>query len=34
MSGQKIKLNEQDKYLGFILKDDLHWNSHLSNPVS
>lgn len=31
MSGGKIKLNEQVKYLSVILKDDLHWNSHLSN---
>ena len=31
MGGQKIKLNKQVKYLGVILQDDLHWNSHLSN---
>ena len=31
ISGQKIKLNKQVKYLGVILQDDLHWNSHLSN---
>ena len=30
MSGQKIKLNKQVKYLGVILQDDLHWSSHLS----
>ena len=31
MSGQKIKLNKQVKYLGVILQDYLHCNSHLSN---
>ena len=31
MSGQKTKLNKQVKYLGVILQNDLHWNSHLSN---
>ena len=31
MGGQKIKLNKQVKYLGVILQDDLHLNSHLSN---
>ena len=31
LSGQKVKLNKQVKYLGVILQDDLHWNSHLFN---
>ena len=31
MSGQKIKLNKNIKYLEVILQNDLHWNSHLSN---
>ena len=31
MSGQKVKLNKQVKYLGVTLQDDLHWNRHLSN---
>ena len=31
ISWQKIKLNKQVKYLGVILLDNLHWNSHLSN---
>ena len=30
MSEHKIKLNEQVKYLGVILQDDLHCNNHLS----
>ena len=29
-SGQKIKPSSQVKYLGTILQDDLHWNSHLT----
>ena len=29
-SGQKIKPSSQVKYLGIILHDDLHWNSHLT----
>ena len=29
ISGQKIKHSSQVKYLGIILQDDLHWNSHL-----
>ena len=32
ISGQKIKLSYQVKYLGIILQDDLHWNSHLTKP--
>ena len=28
--GQKIKLSSHVKYLGIILQDDLHWNSHLT----
>ena len=28
ISGQKIKLSSQIKYLGMMLQDDLHWNSH------
>ena len=31
MTEHKIKLSKQVKYLGVILPDDLHWNSHLSN---
>ena len=30
ISGQKIKPSSQVKYLGIILHDDLHWNSHLT----
>ena len=30
ISGQKIKHSSQVKYLGIILQDDLHWNSHLT----
>ena len=30
ISGQKIKPSLQVKYLGIILQDDLHWNSHLT----
>ena len=30
ISGQKIKPSSQVKYLGIILQDDLHWNSHLT----
>ena len=29
-SGQKIKPSSQVKYLGTIIQDDLHWNSHLT----
>ena len=29
ISGQKIKPSSQVKYLGIILQDDLHWDSHL-----
>ena len=30
ISGQKIKPSSHVKYLGIILQDDLHWNSHLT----
>ena len=30
ITGQKIKPSSQVKYLGIILLDDLHWNSHLT----
>ena len=30
ISDQKIKPSSQVKYLGIILHDDLHWNSHLT----
>ena len=30
ISGQKIKPSSRVKYLGIILQDDLHWNSHLT----
>ena len=30
ISGQKIKPSSQVKYLGIILQDDLHWNTHLT----
>ena len=32
INGQKIKPSSQVKYLGIILHDDLHWNSHLTKP--
>ena len=30
ISGQKLKPSSQVKYLGIMLQDDLHWNSHLT----
>ena len=33
ISGQKIKASSQVKYLGIILQDDLHWNSHLTKLI-
>ena len=32
LSVQKIKPSSQLKYLGIILQDNLHWNSHLTKP--
>ena len=32
ISSQKVKPSSQVKYLGIILQDGLHWNSHLTKP--